>query len=93
MGLFDKILRKKDGVPTLVGKQVLKVTAPRRKRYVAACIIKYDGQPLRKFDVNIKDFSQQKAKSKVEKRLEITVVRVYEEKRKRRWGGNQQEQE
>jgi hypothetical protein len=82
MGLLKRLLYKKNGTPTLVGKPVNRVIRPKRKEYVGYCLLKFDGEPIRKFETKTLAYSSKQADKKMTQGLSVHVVKVVKKKRR-----------
>jgi len=82
MGLLKWLTHKKNGTPNLVGNPIRKVIGPKKKTYKTHCLLMFNGEPIRKFDTNVRAYSSSTAEQKVKEGLSISVVKTYKTKSK-----------
>lgn len=66
----------------MIGKPVHKIIKPQRKEYVGECLLKFNGEPLRKFQTKALAYNRKQAKEKMSDGLSVHVVKTYKAKRK-----------
>lgn len=81
MGLIKRLFYKKDGTPTLAGKPLHKVIGPKRRMYKTHCLLKYNDEPIRKFETKVLAYSSQQAERKMKAGLSISIVKTYKMKK------------
>jgi len=82
MHFLKRLIYKKDGTPTFVGKPVNKIIKPKKRSYKTHCLLKFNGEPIRKFDTNVTAYSSAQAEKKVKEGLSISVVKTYKTKKR-----------
>jgi len=80
MGILKRLLYKKNGTPKLIGKPVHIILKPKRKEYTGQCLLKFNGEPIRKFETKTLAYSTKQANEKMSEGLSVHVVKVYKSK-------------